>query len=167
MKDRQALQARIAENSRRINEEVACAEGSTTPPGVVVQPHLAGLRLPARRAGGGGHRAGAQRALHRVHRGVPPGGSATFVEERGGNRVMMRAGHGDDDDDDDEGGGGLFGGQGEPLDLREMPRYEPPTIHAREAVAPAIADLGLLAFLIVAAFAVAFGSFLRYDVRPG
>ena len=63
--------------------------------------------------------------------------------------------------------GDLFGGQGEPLDLREMPRYEPPRIHAVEAVAPAIPDLGLLALLNVGAFAVAFVSFLRYDVRPG
>ena len=92
-----------------------------------------------------------------------------FVEEKGGNRMVMRAGGGDhgDDDEDDEESGGLFGGQGEPLDLREMPRYEAPVVHAREAVAPAVADLGLLGLLIVAAFAVAFGSFLRYDVRPG
>ena len=83
--------------------------------------------------------------------------------------VTIRIGHGDDDEEggDDEGGGGMFGGQGKPLDLREMPRYEPPAIHAREVVEPVVADLGLLALLIVAAFAVAFASFLRYDVRPG
>ena len=70
--------------------------------------------------------------------------------------MVMRAGggHGDDEDEDGE-DAGLFGGQNEPLDLREMPRYQPPAIQAKETIAPAIADLGLLALLIVTAFAVA------------
>ena len=81
--------------------------------------------------------------------------------------MVMRVGGGDDDSDDDADGGSIFGRRGEPLDLREMPRYEPPKIQASRAVAPAIPDLGLLALLTIGAFAVAFTAFLRYDVRPG
>jgi len=87
-----------------------------------------------------------------------------FVEEKGGNRMTMRAGGGHGDDDEEDEGG--FGEQGEPLDLREMPRFVSPPLAARAAIAPTIPDLGLLGLLGVACFGVAFGAFLRYDVRP-
>jgi hypothetical protein len=164
-KDRQALQARIAENSRRINEELRALKGRQRRLGLWfsrISPASA-FQLVALEVAGTGLQLGDRytESIEEYRKRF-----STFVEERGGNRMVLRAGHGDDDDGDDA-EGGLFGGQGEPLDLREMPRHEPPAIHAREAVAPVIADLGLLALLIVAAFAVAFGSFLRYDVRPG
>ena len=53
----------------------------------------------------------------------------------------------------------------EPLDLSELPRFEPPAQSYAEAVAPSIVDFGLLSFFSIAAFAGAFLAFLRYDVR--
>ena len=159
--------AGIAENSRRINEQLRALKGRQRRLGLRlsrISPASA-FQLVALEVAGTGLQLGDRytESIEEYRKRF-----TTFVEERGGNRMVMRAGHHDDDGDDgDDEEGGLFGGQGKPLDLREMPRYEPPAIHAREVVAPAVADLGLLALLIVAAFAVAFGSFLRYDVRPG
>lgn len=53
----------------------------------------------------------------------------------------------------------------EPLDLSELPRFDPPKQTYAEAVAPSILDLGLLSLFSLAAFAGAFLSFIRYDVR--
>lgn len=53
----------------------------------------------------------------------------------------------------------------EPLDLKELPRFEAPKQEFAEAVTPSILDLGLLGMFSIAAFAGAFVSFLRYDVR--
>jgi len=163
--DRQMLQARIAENSRRINEQLRAEKGRQRRLGLWLSRFspASAFQLVALEVAGTGLELGDRytESIEDYRKRFN-----TFVEEQGGNRMVLRAGHGDDDDDDDS-AGGLFGGQGKPLDLREMPRYAPPAIHAREVVAPAITDLGLLALLIVAAFAVAFGSFLRYDVRPG
>ncbi|NND70373.1 MAG: DUF3526 domain-containing protein, partial [Rhodothermales bacterium] len=53
----------------------------------------------------------------------------------------------------------------ERLDLSELPRYEAPGHTFSEAVAPSIFDFGLLGIFSVVAFAGAFLSFLRYDVR--
>lgn len=53
----------------------------------------------------------------------------------------------------------------EPLDLAELPRFEPPKQSYSEAVAPSIIDLGLLSLFSIVAFAGAFGAFTRYDVR--
>ena len=90
-----------------------------------------------------------------------------FVEEQGGNTFTMRVGHSEDEDDEEdaEAGGDVFN-QGKPIDLRAMPRYEPPQLSAREAIAPTIPDIGLLGVLIAFCFAAAFTGFLRYDVRP-
>jgi ABC-type transport system involved in multi-copper enzyme maturation permease subunit len=57
------------------------------------------------------------------------------------------------------------GGQDEPLDLTEMPRFQPPDYSYKEAVAPTVLDLGLLSLYSLLAFAGAFLAFLRYDVR--
>ncbi len=66
-------------------------------------------------------------------------------------------------------GRGGFGRPGnndqEPLDLGELPRFEPPSQTYTEAVAPTIIDFGLLSFFSIAAFAGAFLAFIRYDVR--
>jgi len=56
-------------------------------------------------------------------------------------------------------------GQDEPLDLTEMPRFQPPRYTYREAVAPSVLDMGLLSLYSLLAFAGAFVAFLRYDVR--
>ena len=53
----------------------------------------------------------------------------------------------------------------EPLDLNQLPRFEPPKQAYSEAVTPSIIDLGLLSFFSLAAFAGAFVSFMKYDVR--
>ncbi len=53
----------------------------------------------------------------------------------------------------------------EPLDLAELPRFEAPAQEFKEAVEPSIIDFGLLSFFSIAAFAGAFLSFIRYDVR--
>ena len=53
----------------------------------------------------------------------------------------------------------------EALDLKELPRFQPPKQEYSEAVAPSIIDFGLLSLFTIAAFAGAFVSFLRYDVR--
>ncbi len=62
---------------------------------------------------------------------------------------------------------GMFGSSDdqEALDLNELPRFNPPKQEFSEAVAPSIVDFGLLSFFSIAAFAGAFLSFLRYDVR--
>ena len=70
-------------------------------------------------------------------------------------------------DADEDGGGGLFGGKGEPLDLRDMPAFQAPQLGVREAAAASILDLTLLVIATVGCFAVAFVAFQRYDVRPG
>lgn len=57
------------------------------------------------------------------------------------------------------------GGQDEPLDLTEMPRFQSPEYTYQEAVAPSVLDMGLLSLYVLAAFAGAFVAFLRYDVR--
>ena len=53
----------------------------------------------------------------------------------------------------------------EPLDLAELPRFEAPEQSYKEAVGPTIIDLGILSVFSVLAFAGAFLSFIRYDVR--
>ena len=71
-------------------------------------------------------------------------------EERRANRG--RRGPGGDNDD-------------EPLDLAELPRFDSPEQTFKEAVEPTIIDLGILSVFSVLAFAGAFLSFIRYDVR--
>ena len=56
-------------------------------------------------------------------------------------------------------------GQDEPLDVTEMPRFQPPDYTFREALAPSVVDMGLLSLYSLLAFAGAFVAFLRYDVR--
>jgi ABC-type transport system involved in multi-copper enzyme maturation permease subunit len=51
------------------------------------------------------------------------------------------------------------------LDLNDLPRFVPPQHSFVEALAPAAVDFGLLAFYTIVAFAGAFVSFLKYDVR--
>lgn len=72
-------------------------------------------------------------------------------EDRRANRG--RRGPGNNNNDDDA------------LDLSELPRFEPPEQSYKEAVGPTIIDLGILSVFSVLAFAGAFMSFLRYDVR--
>ncbi|HUF08643.1 MAG TPA: ABC transporter permease subunit [Rhodothermales bacterium] len=56
-------------------------------------------------------------------------------------------------------------GQDEPLDLTEMPRFQPPDYTFKEALAPSVVDMGLLSLYSLLAFAGAFVAFLKYDVR--
>ena len=51
------------------------------------------------------------------------------------------------------------------LDLTGMPQYEDPVYTVHDALAPSIADIGLMGMFTLAAFAGAFVRFLRYDVR--
>ena len=53
----------------------------------------------------------------------------------------------------------------DPLDLKELPRFQAPEYKFKEAVAPTVVDMGLLALYSLLAFAGAFVAFLRYDVR--
>lgn len=53
----------------------------------------------------------------------------------------------------------------ETLDTSELPRYQAPEYTFAEAVAPSVADVGLLGLYSILAFAGAFVVFLRYDVR--
>jgi hypothetical protein len=165
---RGALRARIAENSRRINEELRAMKAVQQRMGLAmtrVSPASIFQLIALEVAGTGiGLR---DRYIDTIEQYRDRFGE--FVEANGGNRMTFRMGHagGDDDSEDDDAGGGGLGDQGKPLDLREMPRFEPPALSARAAIAPTIPDLALLSLLVVACFAVAFTAFLRYDVRPG
>ena len=59
----------------------------------------------------------------------------------------------------------IFGGGEETIDASEMPQFTAPSQTMSEAIAPSVVDLGLLALYSIVAFAGAFVSFLRYDVR--
>jgi hypothetical protein len=168
-KDRQALQTRIAENSRRINEELRAMKKRQRRLGLAISrlSPVSSFQLVALEVAGTGLRLGDRYtgAIEEYRDRF-----SAYVEERGGNRMVIRAGgeHSDDDgEEDDEPDGALIAGQGGPVDLRDMPRFEAPVVRAPEVIARAIGDLVLLALLTVTAFAVAFTSFLRYDVRPG
>ena len=165
--DRQRLQARIAEHSRRINEEMRALQAGQQRLGLAltrISP-ASSFQLVALQVAGTG--LGLQDRYTDSIEEYRDRFSG-FVEEQGGNTFSMRLGHADDDEDDDEdeAAAGSWGDQGKPLDLREMPRFEPPVLQAGATIAPTIPDLGILAMLIVLSFAVAFTAFLRYDVRP-
>ena len=51
------------------------------------------------------------------------------------------------------------------LNLDDLPQFSDPPNSLRDAIAPAILDFGLITFCAIAAFAMAFMVFLRYDVR--
>ena len=51
------------------------------------------------------------------------------------------------------------------LDVSDMPRFTPPVVPVRAALAPVVTDLGILGIGILLAFLGAFIAFLRYDVR--
>jgi ABC-type transport system involved in multi-copper enzyme maturation permease subunit len=78
----------------------------------------------------------------------------TFVNAKRNEERRQRQGRGRSGSDSDE-----------PLDLSEMPRFQAPEYTFKEAVAPAIVDMGLLMLYSVLAFAGSFVAFLRYDVR--
>jgi ABC-2 type transport system permease protein len=165
--DREVVQARIAENTRRLNEDLRAQKSRQERLGLSlsrVSPASTFQLVALEVSGTGLELEDRYRESIEEYRGR----FSQFVESRGGNRMMIRVGHPDDGDevDEEEESGMVLGGQGKPLDLREMPRYEPPAIVAREVIAPTIPDLGLLGILIAASFAVAFTAFLRYDVRP-
>jgi hypothetical protein len=167
--ERKELQARVAENSRRINEEIRAMKTAQQRIGLSLSriSPASMFQLVALDVSGTG--------LELQDRYVDAIGEYrsrfnAFVEEQGGNRLVIRAGGGHDDEDEGEdeedAAVGVFGDQGQPIDLREMPRFTPPELTARAAIAPAIPDLGLLGLLGVVFFGVAFAAFLRYDVRP-
>lgn len=58
-----------------------------------------------------------------------------------------------------------FGGGDEPIDATEMPKFVAPEESVGEALQPSIVDVGMLGMYVLLAFAGAFVSFLRYDVR--
>jgi len=51
------------------------------------------------------------------------------------------------------------------LDLSERPVFKPPVQHFGEVARPVVADIGLLAFGVILAFAGSFVSFLKNDLR--
>jgi len=158
------IQNRIAENSRRINEEMRAMKTAQRRMGLTLSriSPASMFQLVAIDVSGTGL-ALQDRYVDSINEYRTRFNS--FVEEKGGNRMVMRAGGGHADDDEED-GVGVFGEQGQPLDLREMPRFDPAPLDARTAIAPTITDLGLLGFLAVACFGVSFVAFLRYDVRP-
>jgi len=163
--DRQALQARIAENSRRLNEELRALKAQQHRRGLAlsrISPAASFQLVALEVAGTGlGLRDRYWNSIEEYRDDFNQ-----YVEEQGGNRMVIRMGHGGDpEEEDEEAGGGMFN-QGKPMDLRAMPLYNPPVLTAREAIAPTIPDLGLLGALILVCFAAAFTAFLRYDVRP-
>ena len=161
---RQAVQQRIAENSRRLNEELRAMRGKQHRLGLSlsrISPASA-FQLVALEVAGTG--LGLQQRYYESIEEYRDSFSR-FVEEQGGNNFTMRMGHVGDDEEEDDDGGNLLD-QGKPLDLRGMPRYQAPRLTAREVIAPTIPDLGLLVALMGMCFAVAFTAFLRYDVRP-
>jgi ABC-type transport system involved in multi-copper enzyme maturation permease subunit len=164
--DRQALQARIAENSRRLNEELRALKAQQHRLGLAMSriSPASSFQLVALDVAGTGLGLD-QRYFDSIEEYRDR--FSRYVEEQGGNRFMIRLGHGDDDEEsDDEAAGGNLLDQGKPLDLREMPRYQAPRLAAGEVIAPTIPDLSLLGALVAVCFAVAFAAFLRYDVRP-
>jgi len=167
-RERQQLQARIAENSRRINEEMRALQAGQQRMGLALTrlSPASSFQLVALEVAGTGlglrdrYTDSIEEYRDRFSK---------FVDEQGGNTFSMRIGHSDDEEEaeeEDDAAGGWVD-QGKPLDLREMPRYEATPLQAAETIAPTIMDLGLLGLLILLSFAVAFTGFLRYDVRPG
>jgi len=163
--ERQAVQTRIAENSRRLNEELRAMRGKQHRLGLSLSriSPASSFQLVALDVAGTGLDLD-QRYFESIE--DYRDSFSRFVEEQGGNNFTIRMGHpGDDEEEGDEAGGNLLD-QGKPLDLREMPRYQAPRLTAREVIAPTIPDMGLLGALVAACFAIAFTAFLRYDVRP-
>jgi ABC-type transport system involved in multi-copper enzyme maturation permease subunit len=159
--DRRGVQKEIAENSRRINEEMRAMKAAQHRLGLSlsrVSP-ASMFQLVAFDVSGTGLSLN-ERYVDAINEYRDRFNA--FVEERGGNRMVVRAGGHADDEEEEQ---GAFGDQGKPLDLREMPRFEPSPIVARDVIAPTIPDLGLLGLLGVAFFGVAFVAFQRYDVR--
>lgn len=162
--ERQAVQARISEHSRRLNEELRAMKGKQQRLGLSLSriSPASSFQLVALDVAGTGLGLD-QRYFDSIEEYRDS--FSRFVEEQGGNTFTMRMGHVGDDEEEDEAGGNLLD-QGKPLDLREMPRYQAPRLTAREVIGPTIPDLGLLAVLVATCFAVAFTAFQRYDVRP-
>jgi ABC-type transport system involved in multi-copper enzyme maturation permease subunit len=163
--ERQRLQERITENSRRLNEEVRGLKARQQRVGLALSrlSPASAFQLVALEVGGTGLGL-SDRYFDSIEEYRNRLGQ--FVEEQGGNTLSIRIGHGDEDEEDDALGGGM-GDQGKPLDLREMPRYQAPVLSAGEVIEPTLPDIGLLAVLVMGCFAVAFTAFLHYDVRPG
>lgn len=89
-------------------------------------------------------------AMHDYHSAFTSFVNAKREEER-----LRRRGRGPGSRDDSD----------EPLDLTELPRFQPPEYTFKEAVSSVIIDAGLLMLYSILAFAGAFVAFLRYDVR--
>lgn len=162
--ERQAVQVRISEHSRRLNEDLRAMKGKQQRLGLSLSriSPASSFQLVALDVAGTGLGLD-QRYFDSIEEYRDS--FSRFVEEQGGNTFTMRMGHVGDDEEEDEAGGNLLD-QGKPLDLREMPRYQAPRLTAREVIGPTIPDLGLLAVLVATCFAVAFTAFQRYDVRP-
>lgn len=160
--DREALQGRIAENARRLNEEVRALKAKQQRLGLSlsrVSP-ASSFQLVALEVAGTGLEL-RERYFDSMEEYRDR--FQQFVNDQGGGTFTIRIGHSDDQDEEEQ---DAVSDQGKPIDLREMPRYQPPAIAAADVIAPAIPDLGLLGILVAACFAVSFTAFLRYDVRP-
>ena len=67
---------------------------------------------------------------------------------------------------DSEKGFSFSGNRGiESLDMSEIPKFEAPKHSISLVAGSTVIDLGILAFYTIAAFAIGFAAFLRYDVR--
>jgi len=164
-RERQEVKIRIAEHSRRISEEIRNLKAGQERLGLNLSriSPAAAFQLIALDVAGTGLEL---QRRYEVAISDYRERFASYVDDKGGRQMIIsRRSSSDDDDGHDGGGGGPFG-EGETLDLRDMPRFQAPRVEASAAIAPTIPDLGLLGLLGIGAFAVAFVSFLRYDVRP-
>lgn len=56
-------------------------------------------------------------------------------------------------------------GRDEPVDVSDMPRFQPPTLNYAQVLVPVMTDIGILGIGTLLIFLGAFFAFLRYDVR--
>lgn len=66
---------------------------------------------------------------------------------------------------DSEKGVTIGTGRDEPVDVSDMPRFEPPTLSYAQVLMPVMTDIGILGIGTLLIFLGAFFAFLRYDVR--
>lgn len=156
---RQAMQEDIAENERKVNEELRNRKAEQERLAFILSrfsPSSA-YQLTAMNL------AGTNTTLKTRYEEAMKAYRTTFAQFVEAKRIEERKKR----MEEQRGRRGMvFGGGGdETLDVSELPRFEEPSHTFAEAVEPSVTDLGLLALFSVMCFAGAFVAFLRYDVR--